>query len=34
LCRISRFEDIPADYDRLLEDIARAYPAREDRAKK
>ena len=26
MCRITRFEEVPADYDRLLEDIARAYP--------
>jgi ABC-type phosphate/phosphonate transport system substrate-binding protein len=27
MCRITRFEDVPGDYNRLLEDIARAYPA-------
>ncbi len=26
MCRITRFEEMPADYTRLLEDIARAYP--------
>ncbi len=26
LCRITRFEDVPVDYDGLLADIARAYP--------
>ena len=28
LCRITSFEDVPADYDQLLSDIAKAYPAR------
>jgi ABC-type phosphate/phosphonate transport system substrate-binding protein len=27
MCRISKFEEIPADYDHLLAEIARAYPA-------
>jgi ABC-type phosphate/phosphonate transport system substrate-binding protein len=26
MCRITRFEDVPADYNRLLGDIARVYP--------
>lgn len=26
LCRITRFEEVPDDFDKMLEDIARAYP--------
>jgi len=26
LCRITRFESVPADYDRMLADIAKSYP--------
>jgi ABC-type phosphate/phosphonate transport system substrate-binding protein len=31
LCRITAFEEVPADYDQLLGDIARAYPARPEK---
>ncbi len=26
LCRISSFEDVPDDFDKMLDDIAKAYP--------